>query len=763
MIAAALLALAAAAPGGDGAWRFHQSLAGAAALEAAVPEGPLRARVERAVLERAARGGPRIDVVDPADEPRRGRLGAPRPRVVLGGWDTPGVARLAEALGVGRLGDGGFSFGGGVFAGPGDALVAWLCDPSGSGVAAGLYLAAAPEDLLPVVRDLQPPARPSLVLYDDGNPVYEAALDGDGAIDLESVVARGEAWTAWRGRTREVTRGFLRFHAPPDVDDARLERYARAAEAAAERLAAWVPAAAQRARLGVQAYGHLEDKLGLTGDPSLATLAPVRRIAHVLLAPGVPDDGGAAPLSALLHERLGPPAASWIAEALPAAAAGTWWGADVSTLAGRAARTRTRTARELCDPAADAHLSPHVRVPARAALVAFALARAGDAELAADLWTGARALEPTPELERDFAAHLAGLAERAPPPPRRDPLAAGFLAGVCLEPAGDGDLGGYGARSVARSLADARAAGADAVALSTFAAAAADRPALPDPPLALRRPATASDAALLQAAAAARAAGLRVLLAPHLLTGPSGTFAGGVAWTGRPSWQAFFEAWTRHVEHYALLAELCGADVLCVGAELEAATRFQPEEWRVNVDRELLEGKRAAFEGSLALARELFGGALTYAESSSTGPSIAAFESWDRLDFVSAALFQPVSWLGARPRDVGAGTERLVKSVVAAAGGRPLVLLPVGYPSGERAQARPGEAARLGERADPERQRLLLRELARAVAPERAAGRLAGLFLWSWSTDPAAGGRADVGFTPQGKPALAELPALFGR
>jgi len=63
----------------------------------------------------------------------------------------------------------------------------------------------------------------------------------------------------------------------------------------------------------------------------------------------------------------------------------------------------------------------------------------------------------------------------------------------------------------------------------------------------------------------------------------------------------------------------------------------------------------------------------------------------------------------------------------------------------------------------PETQDLLYGALQLALerVERRIPGRIVGLVLFHWSCYPAAGGLADRGYSPQGKPAAARLPELF--
>ena len=87
---------------------------------------------------------------------------------------------------------------------------------------------------------------------------------------------------------------------------------------------------------------------------------------------------------------------------------------------------------------------------------------------------------------------------------------------------------------------------------------------------------------------------------------------------------------------------------------------------------------------------------------------------------------------------------------------KPVVLTELGYPSATDAAATPWKKG--GRYSGAAEQRALdgrLKALARQPS-------FAGLYVWEWRADPAAGGPGDAGHTLQGKPAERAIAAWYG-
>jgi hypothetical protein len=311
----------------------------------------------------------------------------------------------------------------------------------------------------------------------------------------------------------------------------------------------------------------------------------------------------------------------------------------------------------------------------------------------------------------------------------------GFQAGVCLAHAVRLE-GGYLSAACGRELAKLRDLGAGWVSITPFGY-------LPSPvspeiiPEADAGPDGESDEAVCEAAARARALGLRVWLSPHLWTRG---FVGNVEF-GPQGWTRFFDRYREFILHYALLAQRERIDGLVVGHELTSAALGHPDRWRALI----------------AEVRRVYGGTLTY--GANWGEEVRGIRFWDALDVVGVSFYTPLA--DAPSHDVPALAARARKGLaelkaVGARAGRPVLIVEAGYAPRSAAAVQPWEER--GGSRDLEAQRACYEALVRALEPETW---IAGVFWWKWFSSDAVGGAGDGSYTPRGKPAERVMTRAF--
>lgn len=740
MSALALLLLACAAQAPERSeWELFRGLHASGRLEL-VTEDPALAAALRARL--APRGGTlplATRVVGPGEAQDAGAA-----RVLLArrggpGWDealalarpwAPG-ADARDALLVTREDPARRGRPLSVLVGGEDAPLAALCDPEHPPWRGARSAWHAGE------RTLERP----LVPWTEGWPPTEAerAADEHGARRPTFTALEADAWWA-PAATAEL--------ALPAAEE-RVRQYGSALRAAGGRARAWLGASGAPGR-------PVPVRLLDQGSASLALAGTLGRPfdgedgAYALC--GARDDGGAAYALVCALAQAGEPAQLWLRDALGPAAAQSWWGRSLPAwVAHLGAAGLGLSVRELVDPAAAARHSPHRLAPLRAFLLLVLLAegREGGA-----LWRAGLSADEAQACEARFARALAELGASAAPAraPRGTPPWDGFV----LQPAFPARSGGR-AFDPRPALAFAREHGAGALALRLYAPLDAPPEGVPRPVAEGLWPGDLEVALVCDEAAAL---GLARALVLEPLAAPASVRADTVARSFPEDWEDFFERYERVALHAALLAELCACDVYCFGVDLHAA-----------VDVESLAGhprkrevKRAGWSALLPRLRAAFGGWLVYAAGSPG--ELAALPFLDALDacalpflpFLTLAAFVPedrVSW-ESLPGQLRWSLEKVGRETEAL--GRPVLLLPVGFASCERAWESP--AVPSGP-ADARLQAFLLRLLAGALEEVRPAPWLAGLFLPGLGLAPAPEG--DLGFGVWGKPAAEELPALFAR
>ena len=223
--------------------------------------------------------------------------------------------------------------------------------------------------------------------------------------------------------------------------------------------------------------------------------------------------------------------------------------------------------------------------------------------------------------------------------------------------------------------------------------------------------------------ASAHAAGLRVMVKPHLEMGGA-AFASGeyqqhnrIAMRSRRDWQRWFESYRGYILPFAREAQQAGADMFCVGRELDLSVAAREADWRDVVAR----------------VRTEFRGPLTYSANFDTWQRIGF---WDALDFIGVSAYFPLSERADPPLpELEAGWEQALAPLAAAARrwGRPVLLTEAGFPSLPSAARAPWREERA--LADVWLQARCYEATLRALARQP---EVEGVFFWLWerTSDP---------------------------
>lgn len=741
-------------------WALFHGLQASGRVEFHVPPGPTERAARR--LEEAI--GRRTDL-EAATNPES--FDSRAVRVLVGDAGDDRLAPLVERCGVDLLSDG-FRFDGRDYRTPGDALCAVLEDPDRADRPLCLFFGNDLETLAVYMTEVPRLSRPALTIWADGDLAVRVSLAPDGTPldDLVDHLAVRERLFA--AATRETVRGVELV--APDLPRERWTAYARQLVPAWRRVETWLTAPTARKAdeetlaalpaVEVLVYTHLEDLRAATGVSALSVVNRLHPRVHVLLAPGMPDDDGRGVLLALARAIAGEPAQPWLADALPTAAAGRWWGAELPAWCGRASGTLQFPDLDgAVGPDAGTVFGPHVLGPARGLAFSILSGARDQSRFLRALWNGgalpasAAGAQRAGELRerRDFLAATPRVGKA-----RREALSGPVRRGIVLQlPYGEQT----GGRDVGRALDEALALGPgpDAVALTVYASDAE-----PAPPLVRLEGGcvfgSPDDVELASAVAEAHARGLRVFLTVQPLSGPRGAWADVRAFNGLDAQAGFWERYERLVVHHALLAQLLGVEILAIGSDLRETSRTDPT-GEVQ-DERLFEARRAGWKRVVECARVAFDGALTYVARFPSEANEVGF--WDQLDFLSVAFFPPVARPDESPDDDQ--VRRLVRQALrdaldlAIVWNKPLLLAQVGFPA--RADAWSWPASPVGER-DPGPQRRFLELLAEVLeGPLEDRETLRGLWLWCWPVAgaPAPGGASAADFWLN-RPALDDVLA----
>lgn len=278
-----------------------------------------------------------------------------------------------------------------------------------------------------------------------------------------------------------------------------------------------------------------------------------------------------------------------------------------------------------------------------------------------------------------------------------DPLQRALDEPVLADPAGR-----HGFRDLAALVASAHAAGLRVMVkphleMSGFRASEAER-------LVLRGADSPERRALVARIEAQRATG------EHLQHNR-------IAMRSERDWQRWFLSYRGYILPFAREAQQAGADMFCVGRELDSSVIAREADWR----------------DVIARVRAEFRGPLTYSANFDTWQGIAF---WDSLDFIGVSAYFPLSDR-ADPglAELEAGFARALVPLAAAARrwGKPVLLTEAGFPSIPSAARAPWREQRVV--ADVWLQARCYEAALRALARQPA---VAGAFFWLWerTSDP---------------------------
>ncbi|HEX6885575.1 MAG TPA: hypothetical protein VF530_19540 [Planctomycetota bacterium] len=739
-------ALATQAPNGE-SWELFRGWSAAPRVDFRVPYGSCTLAAQALADEL---GALRAVSLDPDDRDPRAV------RVLVGpAWDAE-LLELLRPLGLEPM-EAGFCLLGREYRGAGDALRAVFADPAQPGRPLVVLLGNDLERLAVYLDELPRLSRPELTVWADGDLALAGPLELDGTpreAELQDYQARRERYFA-SGESFEVekVRLVLRRTLPRE----HLQAYTVAVLRASKQTLGWFGVRSNQApALELYLYEHLEDMEECLGTGAAFVTSRVAPRAHVLFAPGMPHDSGAGAAQVLARELAGVPVPEWIAEGQPLAAAGSFLGWPLERwLAHLAAGRNLPLVPEILPDGAGATIDDLALRPARAMLFLQTVEGASPGALRA-LWKGARVDERRLSIAYGRAARSAAEGGMGARRERAGGRGAPFLRGLALI---ESERVRYSSSWVGEALLEAArlVPAPDAVSLTVLASAED-----PAPVAAGARPRTAhgsaTDLALLSAGAAARAHGLRVALALEVLARPHGAWADVLPWASPAERGEFWGRYERVALHYALLAELMGAEVYSFGANLATtpAGHFEDE----TPTEQQLEQRAQTWKSIVLRLQAAFRGSLTYGASLGDPSGEALFTP--NLGHVGLHFFPGVAGAHAAPDD-----ELLARTLrfelqqaldLAVRANKPLLLLQTGFPARRDSWALPHVPR---GPADPAAQARYLGFLADALAADlENADTLRGFFLWNWPIDPEPDGAGDRGFSLR-RPELAPVLARF--
>lgn len=298
---------------------------------------------------------------------------------------------------------------------------------------------------------------------------------------------------------------------------------------------------------------------------------------------------------------------------------------------------------------------------------------------------------------------------------------------------------GYGSAASGAALQELRRLGVDSIALTPFGfqRAASDTSIIWIGNGGRRIGET--DEAIRAGARQARAAGMRILLKPHIwLRQPE--WPGSINHTSAAAWNAWFSSYREFILHYARLAEEIHAETFSIGNEFVNASKHE-QAWR----------------DLIAMTRQVYHGRLTYGANMD---EIFDVPFWDALDVIGVSAYFPLSdQISPDTATLVSGWRPLVTKLarLSARWKRPILFTEVGYASRDGAAQRPWEEG--GGKLNLRLQASAYEAFFRAVWPQPWA---AGVYFWKWESFPKHDDGRQIAFTIENKPAAQVMRKYFG-
>jgi hypothetical protein len=240
-----------------------------------------------------------------------------------------------------------------------------------------------------------------------------------------------------------------------------------------------------------------------------------------------------------------------------------------------------------------------------------------------------------------------------------------------------------------------------------------------------------NDESIVHSLWSAQQAGLQTMLKPQVW--PWNSWTGEIAMQSEEDWAIFFDRYFRWIRHYAIMGEMYGADVLCVGVEFSKATLQRPDDWRRMIQR----------------LRPIFSGKITYAAN--WGDEFEQCKFWDAVDYIGINCYYPLTKKDKpNQKDLDRGFSEILDKVEFAAtkANKEVLFTEIGFRSVARTWQNPHAEA--DDRVtDFEAQEMCYKSMIRGLS---ARPWCKGVYLWKWPAymDDA---KYDLhGFTPLGRP-----------
>ena len=254
---------------------------------------------------------------------------------------------------------------------------------------------------------------------------------------------------------------------------------------------------------------------------------------------------------------------------------------------------------------------------------------------------------------------------------------------------------------------------------------------------------TPSDSSVRHAIRKAHEYGMKVMLKPHIdLIKDEGSTRSDIGFGTSKDWEKWFANYMSFITHYARMARKEGVEFFCVGTELTFASQ-EENFWRDSVIKDV---------------RSVFKGQITYAANWDAYKDV---KFWDLLDYVGIDAYFPIAQKSnATTEEILSGWKKWLAEIEAFQKrvNKPIIFTESGYCSADSASNRPWEQALKRTAPNVELQKECYKALVETFWDKPW---FFGVYWWAWGTYSKSGGENNSSFTPQNKPAMEYLMAVY--
>ena len=250
------------------------------------------------------------------------------------------------------------------------------------------------------------------------------------------------------------------------------------------------------------------------------------------------------------------------------------------------------------------------------------------------------------------------------------------------------------------------------------------------------------DARLIKRIEAAKAAGFKVFVKPHIWmrATPEGKWRSDIYPVNDENWELWKKSYREFIIRYAKIAEKSNAEMFCIGTELTRLSLEKPDFWRSLIQE----------------VRKIYSGKITYAAN--WYKEYEKIEFWDDLDYIGIQAYFPlVKKKNPTVEQLSNGWNKYLSSIdsIHKKYNRKILFTELGYKSTSDSAIKPWEWINRPPKPDKE------------LSMETQANCYQAFFDTVWEKDWFAGvhlwefrinfdnerAKGDFNFTPQGKPA----------